>query len=180
MEGIIAKKRDSKYVHVRSPNWLKFKCVADQELVIGGYTEPQKSRVGFGALLLGYYQPSDFALPSALKLRRTDRATTDKSPRLRQASKNGKFMFAGKVGTGFNDKFLKDFSKKLKKIETKKNPFSSKEMEAEDVHFVKPKYVAEIGFEEWTKDNKLRHPRFQGLRYDKLAKSVVKETPKQK
>ncbi len=146
-EGLVAKNRYAPYVHKRSPNWLKFKCVKDQELVIGGYTEPQRSRVGFGSLLLGYY-------------------------------KNGKLHYAGKVGTGFNDKFLKEFSKKLEKIETKKNPFTSKEMEAKDVHFVKPKYVAAIGFENWTKDNKLRQPRFQGLRYDKDPKDVVQELPK--
>ncbi len=146
-EGIMAKKRDSNYVHIRSPNWLKFKCIQDQELVIGGYTEPKQSRIGFGSLLLGYY-------------------------------KEGKLIYAGKVGTGFSDDFLKKFSKELKKIEITKNCFSSKSMEGDDVHFVKPKYVAAIGFENWTKDNKLRQPRFQGLRYDKNAKDVVKEVPK--
>ncbi|MGB8367641.1 MAG: non-homologous end-joining DNA ligase [Candidatus Babeliales bacterium] len=146
-EGLIAKKRDSKYVPVRSKNWLKFKCVANQELVIGGYTKPQKSRIGFGALLMGYY-------------------------------KNDVFHYAGKVGTRFSDSFLKEFSKKLKKTTIKKNPFSSKEMEDEDVNFVKPHYVAEIGFEEWTRDNKLRQARFLGLRYDKAAKKVVKEEAK--
>lgn len=143
-EGLIAKNRYGKYVHKRSKNWLKFKCVANQELVIGGFTKPQNSRIGFGALLLGYF-------------------------------KGKKFVYAGKVGTGFDDKFLTDFSEKLKKIEIKKNPFSTKEMESSNVHFVTPKYVAEIGFEEWTRDNKLRHPRFLGLRLDKSAKEVVKE-----
>lgn len=148
-EGLLAKNRHSMYEHRRSKNWLKFKCVANQELVIAGYTEPQKSRVGFGSLLLGYY-------------------------------KDGKLHYAGKVGTGFSDTFLQEFYKKLQKIEIKKNPFTTKSMQANDVHFVQPKYVAEIGFEEWTKDNKLRQPRFQGLRYDKDPKTVVKETPKQK
>ncbi len=146
-EGLIAKKRDSKYVHMRSRNWLKFKCVANQELVIGGYTEPQGARIGFGALLMGYYE-------------------------------NGKFHYAGKVGTGFSDSFLKELSKKLKKITIKKNPFSSKEMEGKDVNFVKPHYVAEVGFEEWTRDNKLRQARFLGLRYDKSARKVVREKAK--
>ncbi|MGE0206950.1 MAG: non-homologous end-joining DNA ligase [Candidatus Babeliales bacterium] len=143
-EGIIAKERNSTYVHARSPNWLKFKCVANQELVIGGYTDPAGSRVGFGALLLGYY-------------------------------KKGKFIFAGKVGTGFSDTLLRQLSARLKKIEIKKNPFHSDEMEGRNVHFVKPILVAEIGFEEWTKDNKLRQPRFLGLRTDKDAKKVVQE-----
>lgn len=146
-EGLIAKKRNSKYVHIRSKNWLKFKCVANQELVIGGYTEPENSRHGFGALLLGYY-------------------------------KGTKLHYAGKVGTGFSDDFLKEFSKALEKITIQKNPFTSKNVERKDVHFVEPHYVAEIGFEEWTKDNKLRQARFLGLRTDKSAKDVVQEKAK--
>jgi len=147
-EGIIAKKQDSTYVHSRSKNWLKFKCIKQQELVICGYTEPEGSRIGFGSLLVGYY-------------------------------KNENLIYAGKVGTGYTDDFLKKFSKKLKKIETKKNPFKYKDrVKDENVHFVKPKLVAEIGFEEWTKDNKLRQPRFLGIREDKDPKDVVKETPK--
>lgn len=144
-EGLIAKNRFSSYVHKRSLNWLKFKCVANQELVIGGYTDPQRSRIGFGSLLLGYY-------------------------------KDKKLIYAGKVGTGFNEDFLNNFLDKLKKIEIKKNPFEKKSIkESKNMHFVKPIYVAEIGFEEWTKDNKLRQPRFQGLRYDKAAEDVVLE-----
>jgi len=147
-EGIIAKERNSSYVHRRSPHWLKFKCIVEQELVVGGYTEPQGSRIGFGSLLLGYY---------------------DKN----------KLIYVGKVGTGFSDEFLKKFSAKLKKIETKKNPFSNaKDVQEKQVHFVRPKLVVEIGFEEWTKDNKLRQPRLLGIRTDKDPKKVVKETPK--
>lgn len=145
-EGIIAKERTSAYVHMRSPNWLKFKCVKEQELVIGGYTQPRGSRVGFGSLLLGYYE-------------------------------KGKLRYAGKVGTGFNNEFLKKFSKKLQRIAIKKNPFTPHE-DIKDAHFVKPLLVAEIGFEEWTKDSKLRQPRFLGVRDDKNPKNVIKETPK--
>ncbi len=148
LEGIMAKKRDSTYVHVRSQNWLKFKCVANQELIVCGYTEPQGGRVGFGSLLLGFY-------------------------------KRGKLYYAGKVGTGFSDEFLASFYKKLKRLEIKKNPFANKEeVKTRFVHFVSPKLVAEIGFEEWTKDEKLRQPRFQGIRTDKKAKDVVQERPK--
>lgn len=143
-EGIMVKKIDSPYVHKRSSNWLKFKCVKNQELVIGGYTEPAGNRIGFGALLLGYY-------------------------------KKGKFKYAGKVGTGYTQKILTELGKELKKLEIKKNPFDSKEPQKKGVHFVKPKLVAEIGFKEWTNDNKLRHPRYLGLRRDKSAKDVVKE-----
>jgi bifunctional non-homologous end joining protein LigD len=56
LEGLIAKRRDSEYVHTRSPDWLKFKCINEQEMVIGGFTDPGGSRVGFGALLVGYYE----------------------------------------------------------------------------------------------------------------------------
>ncbi len=146
-EGIIAKRAAGHYVHKRSSDWLKFKCVANQELVIGGYTEPSGSRTGFGAILLGYY-------------------------------KNGKLLYAGKVGTGFNETLLKDLYKKFKKLETDKNPFSNDSMVSSDVHFIKPVMVAEIGFEEWTNDNKLRQGRFQGLRLDKKAKDVRQEKPK--
>lgn len=148
-EGLIAKDKNSPYVHVRSQSWLKFKCVQEQELIICGYTEPQRSRTGFGALLVGYY------------------------------SKDKKLYYAGKVGTGYDTPFLQEFSKKLQKIELKKNPFANKNAVKEaNAHFVKPYFVGEFGFEEWTKDNKLRQGRFLGLRDDKDAKDVVRETPK--
>lgn len=143
-EGIIAKEKKSTYVHKRSAYWLKFKCVANQELVIGGFTEPHGSRVGFGALLLGYYDTNVL-------------------------------QYAGKVGTGFNEATLKTLYKELKKIQTKECPFNHIPQE-KNVHWVKPIIVAEIGFTEWTKSNKLRHPRFQGLRRDKKAKDVAKES----
>jgi len=147
-EGLIAKRRDSTYVHERSSNWLKFKCIQGQEMVIGGYTAPQGSRTGFGSLLLGYFD------------------------------KHGELHYAGRVGTGFSESFLASFIQRLKKIEIKKNPFSNKSaVDMENVHFVQPVLVAEIGFEQWTKGNKLRQPRFQGIRDDKNAKDVVKETP---
>jgi bifunctional non-homologous end joining protein LigD len=146
-EGLIAKRKTGTYVHVRSKDWLKFKCTHGQELVVGGFTEPRASRTGFGALLLGYYQGKDF-------------------------------IFAGKVGTGFSDEFLEKFGRKLKSIEIKKSPFKSlKGQRIEGVHFVKPLLVAEIGFEEWTKQGLLRQARFQGIRDDKNAHDVVKEVP---
>ncbi len=148
-EGLIAKKRDGIYVHSRSPLWLKFKCIQEQEMVIGGYTLPENSRIGFGSLLLGYY-------------------------------KNNKLMYAGKVGTGFSDEFLKTFIAKLKKITSNKNYFSSNSMEDDKTIFVKPKYVAQIGFSNWTKHNILRQPRFKGLRDDKNAREVIKEIASKK
>lgn len=143
-EGLVVKDKNSRYVHKRSPSWLKFKCVANQELVIGGYTDPQHSRVGFGALLLGYY-------------------------------KNGKLHYAGKVGTGFDTQTLIDLKKKFDAFALKKCPFVNYEDSLKGIHWLKPRLVAEIGFEEWTKDNKLRQPRYLGLRLDKAAQKVVQE-----
>jgi DNA ligase D-like protein (predicted ligase) len=142
-EGLIVKKKHSNYVHSRSSDWQKFKCVNEQEFVIGGYTEPQGERLEFGALLLGYY-------------------------------KNNKLKYAGKVGTGFSDEILKNLGEKFKKNEQDESPFTEK-INEKNVHWLKPKFVGEVGFTEWTKDNKLRHPRFLGLRRDKPAKKVHKE-----
>lgn len=143
-EGVIAKYAKSKYVHSRSSKWLKFKCVNRQEFVIGGYTEPKGERIGFGALLIGYYENSDL-------------------------------RYAGKVGTGYDDELLEDLSEGLRKIERKHSPFDKGEIDTEQVHWVTPKLVGEIGFTEWTSDGKLRHPRFLGLRHDKKAEDVNRE-----
>ena len=143
-EGIIAKYGLSAYDHSRSSKWLKFKCVHEQELVIGGFTDPQGSRIGFGALLLGYYD-------------------------------SNKLKYAGKVGTGFDDKTLNDLKNKMDDLEIKDNPFSEDEASGKRVHWIKPHLVAQIGFTEWTEDNKLRHPRFLGLRRDKDPRKVKKE-----
>ena len=144
-EGLIAKKADSKYVSSRSPNWLKFKCSNQQEFVIGGYTKPTGNRIGFGALLLGYYDKDDL-------------------------------LYAGKVGTGFNDEFLAEMHGKMKELEVEKPEFSNaKEIRSRNVHWIKPKLVGQVSFTEWTKDSKLRHPSFLGLRDDKEAREVVKE-----
>ncbi len=143
LEGIIGKRAHSLYKTRRTRDWLKFKCSNSQELVIGGYTDPQRSRVGFGALLVGYYD------------------------------KKG-FKYAGKVGTGYDTALLTSLSKRLKKIERRSCPFSVTPKE-KGTHYVRPTLVCEIGFTEWTKDGKLRHPRFLGLRKDKSAKSVKRE-----
>lgn len=146
-EGLIAKKFDSEYVGIRSRDWLKFKCIMKQELVIGGYTDPKNSRKYFGALLVGYY-------------------------------KNEKFIYAGKVGTGYTQDILKLLGNKLKKIEIKKCPFSNYDESEKGIHWVKPLIVAEFQFANWTKQNKLRVGRYKGLRNDKKAKDVVQEIPK--
>jgi bifunctional non-homologous end joining protein LigD len=144
-EGLIAKRADSPYVHGRSRDWLKFKCSAEQELVIGGYTEPTGSRIELGALLLGYY---------------------DEDRGLR---------YAGKVGTGFTRATLRDLAAKLEPLRREDSPFAE-EVRERRVTWVEPRLVAQIGFSEWTRDGRLRHPRFLGLRDDKAPEEVVRES----
>lgn len=144
-EGVIAKRAAAPYAGGRSRDWLKFKCVRDQEFVIGGWTEPKGSRTGFGALLIGYY----------------DGAT---------------FVYAGKVGTGFDTVMLRRLGAQLAERAVPESPFQRNQVRERDVHWVRPELVAQIGFTEWTRDGMLRHPRFQGLRQDKPARDVVRET----
>ncbi len=146
-EGVIAKRIDSTYQSRRSGDWLKFKCISQQELVIGGYTEPGGSRQGFGAILVGYYDGKDLA-------------------------------YAGKVGTGFDEAILKELGAKMEALEQDENPFTSAETIRGRIHYIKPVLVAEVAFSEWTADGKLRHPRYLGLRTDKAARTVLRETPK--
>ena len=146
-EGVIAKRRDSKYEHRRSPHWVKMKCEAGQELVVGGFTDPQGSRVGLGALLVGYFDKDDF-------------------------------VFAGKLGTGFDTKLLLDLRARLEKIEIPASPFTkAKGLPRIRAHWVKPQVVVQVAFTEWTVHGKLRHPRLIAVRHDKAARDVVRETP---
>ncbi|MEV6880234.1 non-homologous end-joining DNA ligase [Amycolatopsis sp. NPDC051128] len=142
-EGLIAKRADAPYHHGRSPDWLKFKCAQGQELVIGGFTDPQGARHGFGALLLGYHE-------------------------------DGGLKYAGKVGTGFDGRLLASLHTRLRERETSRSPFAGPVKER-GAHWVRPDLVAQIGFSEWTRDGRLRHPRFAGLREDKKAADVVRE-----
>jgi bifunctional non-homologous end joining protein LigD len=144
-EGIIAKRSTSKYVHKRSTDWLKFKCVNEQEFVVGGYTEPKGKRVGFGALLVGYYQA-------------------------------GKLVYAGKVGTGYDDNTLISLGKRLSDIGQTSPPFTGEDIKERAVHWVRPEIVVQVGFTEWTRHGRLRHPRFLGIRRDKDSREVIKET----
>jgi len=147
LEGAISKRANSVYREgVRTRDWLKVKCGRRQEMVIGGFTDPQGSRSGFGALLLGIHE-------------------------------GGKLRYAGKVGTGFDDKTLTKLRAILAKLEQKEAPFVNppRGFEAKGAHWVKPQLVAEIAFTEWSNDGALRHPSFQGLREDKKATDVVRE-----
>lgn len=144
LEGIIAKKASSKYYEgKRSKDWLKLKSTLQQEMVIGGYTSPQGSRTGIGAIICGYYQ-------------------------------DGKLIYAGKVGSGFDEATLKTLEKKLKKLDRKTSPFKT-EPKLKESHWVTPSLVAQIKFMEWTAEGSMRHPVFVGLKIDKDAKNVVLE-----
>nr|WP_218888954.1 non-homologous end-joining DNA ligase [Saccharopolyspora hordei] len=142
-EGLIAKRADRPYRAGRSRDWLKFKCVSDQEFVIGGFTDPKGGRSGFGALLIGYYQ-------------------------------GGRLRYAGKVGTGYDERTLRELRAELDRRARTSSPFADDVAEP-GAHWVAPELVAQIGFTEWTEDGKLRHPRFSGLRNDKRPEDVVRE-----
>jgi len=148
MEGVIGKRRDSHYVSGRGRSWVKLKCEHRQEFVVGGYTDPQRSRTGFGALLLGVHE-------------------------------KGKLRYAGRTGTGFDDKQLAQLHKRLTAIETAKSPFDNPPSgaEARGVHWVKPGLVAEVSFAQWTTERIVRHAVFHGLRTDKPAAAVGYEKP---
>jgi bifunctional non-homologous end joining protein LigD len=145
-EGLVAKNLTSIYQSKRSRDWLKVKVHQEQEFVIGGFTAPKGSRDEFGALLLGVYQKNDL-------------------------------HYAGKVGTGFDSVTLKDLHRKFKPLVQSNSPFLADDnIDEREVTFLKPKLVAQISFTEWTGDNRLRHPVYLGLRDDKTAKEVHRET----
>ena len=146
-EGVIAKRRGSPYEHRRSKHWLKMKCELSQELVVGGFTDPQGARVGLGALLVGYYDGDDL-------------------------------VFAGKIGTGFDAKLLLDLRARLDRLEVPKPPFTKAVgLPRLRAHWARPEIVVQVGFIEWTGNDKLRHPRLLGVRFDKSAREVTRERP---
>jgi bifunctional non-homologous end joining protein LigD len=133
-EGVIAKRRDSPYEHRRSRHWLKMKCEATRDLVVGGFTDPQGTRVGLGALLVGYHEKEDF-------------------------------VFAGKIGTGFDTRLLLDLRARLDRLEIPASPFTrATGLPRLRAHWVRPEIVVQVAFIEWTVHGKLRHPRLLGVR----------------
>jgi bifunctional non-homologous end joining protein LigD len=147
LEGIIGKRADSVYRGARSRDWLKFKCIAEQELVIGGFTAPRGARTDFGALLVGYYE-------------------------------DDRLRYAGKVGTGFDRRTLTELGSRLRELESSEAPFADEiRPRPAGLRWVRPELVAQIAFAEWTRDGRLRQPRYLGLRHDKPPKQVVRERP---
>jgi bifunctional non-homologous end joining protein LigD len=158
LEGLIGKRQDSLYEEgKRTGSWIKLKLSNEQEFVIGGYTEPKGGRAFFGSLIVGVFE-------------------------------NNQFLFAGKVGTGFTEASLKALYRKLEPLADSKCPFLNlpekksfryspglTASEMKKCHWVKPKLVCQIKFGEWTRDAKLRHPVFLGMRDDKSARQVKRE-----
>jgi bifunctional non-homologous end joining protein LigD len=148
LEGVVAKRRDSAYVTRRSSDWIKLKCGQRQEFVIGGYTDPKGSRTGIGSLLLGVHD------------------------------KDGKLRYAGNVGTGFNERVLRDIREKLDALAADKPAFAPDPELPRNAHWVKPQLVAEVAFGEWTRTGRIRHSVFHGLRTDKPPTAIVREQAK--
>lgn len=144
LEGLIGKRADAPYVSRRSNAWIKLKCTRRQEFVVAGYTDPKGSRTGFGALLLGIHDSE------------------------------GKLVYAGNVGTGFDQQRLDSLAAKLKASASPKPPFEAAPKGVK-AHWVRPKLVAEVSFTEWTSDGRIRHPVFHGLRSDKGAATITRE-----
>lgn len=145
LEGIIGKRRDAAYVSRRNRDWIKLKCGQRQEFVVGGYTDPQGSRSGFGALLLGVYD------------------------------EHGRLHYAGNVGTGFDAAELKALSARMRKLAAQDCPFDSDQRIAGRPHWLRPELVAEVSFGEWTREGSLRQAVFHGLREDKPARAIRRE-----
>ncbi len=145
LEGMIGKRRDSRYVQRRSADWIKLKCGQRQEFVICGYTDPQGARTGIGALLLGTHD------------------------------ENGVLQYAGNVGTGFNEATLRSLKTQLDALATDTSPFPPRAVAGRKHHWVKPRLIAEVSFAEWTSSGAIRHAVFHGLRSDKSAKKISRE-----
>jgi bifunctional non-homologous end joining protein LigD len=148
LEGIVSKRANAPYRSSRSSDWLKVKCTLRQELVIGGYRRETTGRPNLGSLLIGY----------------NDR---------------GKLIYAGSVGTGWSIQLGRSIMATLQRISRDTSPFVAvPRPDAKDAHWTDPKLVVEVEFSTWTRDGRVRHPAFKGLREDKAAKEVRREEPR--
>jgi ATP-dependent DNA ligase len=145
-EGVIAKRRGSVYEHRRSPHWLKMKCEASQEFVVGGFTDPQGTRVGLGALLVGYYDQQDLVFAGKIGTGFDTKLLLDLRARLDALELP-------------SSPFTK--AKGLPRLRA---------------HWVRPEIIVQVAFIEWTVHGKLRHPRLLGVRYDKNPRDVIRES----
>jgi ATP-dependent DNA ligase len=146
-EGVIAKRRGSPYEHKRSKHWLKMKCEASQELVVGGYTDPQGARVGLGALLVGYYEGDDLVFAGKVGTGLDTKMLLDLRQRLEKTERPTPPFTRGSG---------------LPRVRA---------------HWVRPHVVVQVSFIEWTPHGKLRHPRLIGMRFDKNPREVTREQP---
>jgi bifunctional non-homologous end joining protein LigD len=148
LEGMISKQRDAPYRSERSRAWLKIKCVNREDFAVIGWTDPTGTRVGIGALVLGYYD------------------------------EKGKLHYAGRVGTGFDARLLAELRRALERAGQVRNPFGKlPDGAARGVHWVAPAFVVEVQFAGWTRDNVLRHAAFLGIREDKVPEEAVIARP---
>ena len=148
LEGIVSKRADASYRSGRNKAWLKIKCARGEEFVIGGYSRSDVRGKPFSSLLLGTFE-------------------------------NGKLIYAGKVGTGFGAADLDGLAKRFKPLERAASPFVEvPATERKGAVWLDPKLVCEVAYTEWTRDGRLRHPSFKGLREDKQAREVHREAAK--
>lgn len=147
LEGIMAKRADAPYVSRRTGTWLKVKCSLRQEFVIVGYTKPRGARKHLGALLMAVHE-----------------------------GKAGPLRYAGKVGTGFDERRLSDLSERLAPLRVPRSPLADAADAPSDALWVKPVLLAEVSFRSWTQSGHIRQASFVGLRSDKPARSIVRET----
>ena len=147
LEGVIAKRKDAGYVSRRADSWIKLKCSQRQEFVVVGYTDPQGTRTGLGALLLAVHD------------------------------KTGDLVHAGNVGTGFGQATLQSLTRKLQALKTARSALADTSAVEGRPHWVKPQLIAEVSFGEWTRSGRIRHAVFHGLRADKPPASIVRERP---
>jgi len=146
LEGIVSKRADRPYISGRGKDWLKIKCLRGEEFVIGGYSRSDVKGKPFSSLLLGTFE-------------------------------DGTLAYSGKVGTGFDAADFERLARKFQPLERARSPFAEvPREERKGAVWLEPKLVAQIAFTERTRDGRLRHPSYKGLREDKPARDVHRET----